>query len=252
MNISKVLFFASSDRGLEGGKSSRTSFLILSHTAFFKNLIAVLAIFLPSIIAKAQSETEFKKTLHDRSVKIVNTLDITDSGKYNKVIDLLVDQYFDLNKIHDKAKESVAAIKSVQLSEEERNSRIKKEEDEKSAKLRKLHEGFIAKLQKDLTETQIEKIKDGMTYRVMTVTYTAYLEMLLTLTTEQKEKIYNWLKEARELAMDEGSSEEKHKVFGKYKGKINNYLSGQGFDMKKEEKAWQERLREKRLQEAGR
>ena len=76
-----------------------------------------------------------------------------------------------------------------------------------------------------------------MTYRVMPVTYTAYQDMILTLTTEQKEKIYNWLKEARELAMDEGSSEDKHKVFGKFKGRINNYLSAEGYDMKKEEKS---------------
>lgn len=210
-----------------------------------------MLVFFTSVATNAQSETEFRKTLHDRSVKIVNTLEITDSGKYRKIVDLLVEQYFDLNKIHDKTKESVAAIKSLQLSEEERNSRTKKEEDEKSATLRKLHDGFIAKLQKDLTGAQIEKIKDGMTYRVMPVTYTAYEEMIPVLTKEQKEKIYNWLKEARELAMDEGSSEDKHKVFGKYKGKINNYLSGQGYDLKKEEKAWQERLKEKRIKEGA-
>ena len=162
----------------------------------------------------------------------------------------MTSQYVDLNKIHDKTKESIAAMRSLRLSEVERDTRIKKEEDERSAKLRKLHVGFIAKLQKDLTEAQIDKIKDGMTYRVMHVTYTAYQDMIITLTNEQKEKICNWLKEARELAMDEGSSEDKHKVFGKYKGQINNYLSEQGYDMKKEEKAWQERLREKRLKEA--
>ena len=149
-----------------------------------------------------------------------------------------------------KQKKCIAAIRSLQLSEEERNLRIKKEEDDKSVKLRKLHDGFIAKLQKDLTEAQIEKIKDGMTYRVMPLTYTAYQDMIITLTVEQKEKIYNLLSEARELAMDEGSSEDKHKVFGKYKGKINNYLSGQGYDMKKEEKAWQERLKAKKAKEA--
>lgn len=251
MNISKVLFFASSYRGLEGGKSSRTSFFILSHTAFLKNLTLCLLISFATITTNGQSETEFRKALHERSVKIVNTLDITDSGKYKKIVDVVADQYFDLNKIHDKTKETVAAIHLLQLSEEERNGRVKKEEEEKSAKLRKLHDGFIAKLQKHLTEAQIEKIKDGMTYRVLPVTYTAYQDMILTLTTEQKEKIYTWLKEARELAMDEGSSEDKHKVFGKYKGKINNYLSAQGYDMKKEEKAWQQRLKEKRAKESG-
>ena len=84
-----------------------------------------------------------------------------------------------------------------------------------------------------------------MTYRVMPVTYTAYYEMIPALTPEQKRKICEWLKEARELAMDEGSSEDKHKVFGKFKGKINNYLSAEGYDMKKEEKAWQQRIKER-------
>jgi hypothetical protein len=81
---------------------------------------------------------------------------------------------------------------------------------------------------------------------VLNVTNAAYLDMILSLTDVQKQTIYNWLKEAREKAMDEGSSDDKHKVFGKYKGRINNYLSAEGYDMKAEEKTWQQRLREKR------
>lgn len=244
MNISKVLFFASSDRGLEFGISSRAP-LFSFHTASLKKIIVCLLISLTSILTKAQTEAEYKKTLHDRSAKIVNTIEIKDSSKYNKIVNIIADQYFDLNKIHDKTKGSIAAIKALQLSDDEKNERIKKEEKAKAAQLRKLHEGFITKLQKDLSEAQIEKVKDGMTYRVMPITYGAYQDMILILTAEQKEKIYNWLKEARELAMDEGSSDDKHKMFGKYKGRINNYLSGQGYDMKKEEKAWQDRIKEK-------
>ena len=81
-----------------------------------------------------------------------------------------------------------------------------------------------------------------MTYRVFPITYAAYQDMLPNLTTEQKEKIYNWLKEARELAMDAESSDKKHAVFGKYKGRINNYLSAEGYDVKKEGEAWAKRV----------
>jgi len=59
---------------------------------------------------------------------------------------------------------------------------------------------------------------------------------------EQKDKMYAWLVEARELAMDEGSSDAKHAVFGKYKGRINNYLSAAGYDMKKEGEDWAKRI----------
>ena len=36
--------------------------------------------------------------------------------------------------------------------------------------------------------------------------------------------------------MDAGSSDEKHAWFGKYKGKINNYLAAAGYNMKQAEK----------------
>lgn len=36
--------------------------------------------------------------------------------------------------------------------------------------------------------------------------------------------------------MDAGSSDEKHTMFGKYKGRINNYLSAEGFDVKQAER----------------
>lgn len=246
MSILRQKHNASSYHKLEGTLGSRKIFILLSRAASLKNFIICIFLSTSFIIVDAQqTETDFKKTLHDRSAKIVNTLELKDSGNYNKVVKLLTDQYFNLNKIHDKTKESIAAIKSLQLSDEEKTIRIKKEEEEKRIQLSKLHKGFIAQLQKNLPEDQIEKIKDGMTYRVMPVTYTAYHEMIPALTPEQKGKICDWLKEARELAMDEGSSEDKHKVFGKFKGRINNYLSAEGYDMKKEEKAWQRRIKER-------
>jgi len=245
MNIFKQFNYTSSRFNLKDGYKNRKSIILLFHAASFKNFLICLIVSLSVFVAKAQTETDFRKTLHDRSVKIVNTLELEDSGKYNNVVDLLTDQYFNLNKVHDKTKESIVAINSLQLAGDEKSSRIRIEEEKKTSQLSELHKGFIAKLQKKLTDEQIEKIKDGMTYRVMPITYTAYLDMIPALTAEQKEKLYNWLKEARELAMDEGSSEDKHKVFGKYKGRINNYLSMQGYDMKAEEKGWQQRIKER-------
>jgi hypothetical protein len=69
--------------------------------------------------------------------------------------------------------------------------------------------------------------------------------MIPTLTNEQKAQIMTWLVEAREYAMDAETSEKKHGWFGKYKGRINNYLSAAGYDLKKEGDAWQKRLKEK-------
>src|SRR5205085_12285352 len=139
-----------------------------------------------------------------------------------KVQQQIADQYINLNAIHDKSKLVVAEAKTKQISKEEINDLLKKEQENKSAQLKQLHTAFIAQLKIILTEDQIEKIKDGMTYSVLPVTWKAYLEMLQHLTKEQKDQMYAWLVEARELAMDEGSSDAKHAVFGKYKGRINN------------------------------
>jgi hypothetical protein len=62
-----------------------------------------------------------------------------------------------------------------------------------------------------------------------------YLKEFPELKEDQKAQIHAWLVEARELAMDQGTSREKHAVFGKYKGRINNYLSKAGYDLKKGE-----------------
>ncbi len=80
-----------------------------------------------------------------------------------------------------------------------------------------------------------------MTYGVLPLTYKAYQEQILTLNDEQKKQILIWLTEAREHAMDAESSDKKHAWFGKYKGRINNYLSAAGYDLKKEGKDWEQR-----------
>ena len=61
------------------------------------------------------------------------------------------------------------------------------------------------------------------------------VELLPQLTVEQQAEILANLLEAREYAMDAGSSDEKHAWFGKYKGRINNYLSAAGYDLKRAE-----------------
>ena len=194
----------------------------------------------------ADKEAAYKKVLTDRSAKIVNTLGITDSAKYKTVLADLVNQYFQVNTIHENNKLAVSNIKAGSQSDDEKNAAITSLEDKKGVALSKLHEQFISLLGKQLSDKQIEVVKNGMTYNVLNVTYTAYQEMILTLTDAQKKKIYDWLVEAREKAMDEGSSDDKHKVFGKYKGRINNYLSAEGYNMKDEEKAWQQRIKDKK------
>ena len=155
------------------------------------------------------------------------------ADKADKVRATLVQQYRDLRTIHDGRD---AKLKSA--TDDAAKATIKADTE---ASLRKLHDEFVTKLSADLTPEQVEKVKDKLTYNVVNVTYAAFQDMIPQLTEEQKSYILAQLKEAREIAMYQGSSNAKHAVFGKYKGRINNYLSKQGYDLKQANKDWAER-----------
>ena len=214
----------------------------------FNSLMVIIAILIFTNTYGQDSnkqQQDYLKVIKTRSEKIVDVLSINDTYKYNTVVNELISQYSSVNTIHEQNKEAVEKIKQQALSKEETDEAIKKQEAKKNQQLEQQHAKFIAQLRNNLSDEQVEKVKDGMTYRVFPITYAGYLDMLPSLTTEQKNQVFTWLKEARELAMDAESSEKKHAVFGKYKGRINNYLSKAGYDMNKESKAWQERIKER-------
>ena len=187
-------------------------------------------------------DTAYIRVVNERAARIVATLGIRDEASFNKVQSIIAQQYRNLNQIHEGSKVTITGLKqSTTLTKEAIAEAVKKEEEAKEAKLTQLHATYIKQLESALNAEQVEKVKDGMTYRVLPLTYTAFQEMIPRLTDEQKKQIYAWLSEARDHAMDAESSEKKHWWFGKYKGRINNYLAAAGYDLKKEGEEWQAR-----------
>lgn len=193
---------------------------------------------------KKNKDAEYTKVITKRSDKIVATLGITDSTEYKNVLHVIVEQYRKLNDFHTDHDNKVKAVKALKDQDKKAaEEQTKNAENELYAGLYILHGDFISKLSVFLTPEQIDQVKNGMTYNILPITYKAYCDEVLTLTDQQKKQIKIWLTEAREHAMDAGSSKEKHDWFGKYKGRINNYLSKEGFDMKKEGEEWQKRIK---------
>ena len=200
----------------------------------------------------AEEKAEYRKVVTGRADKIVADLGIADSSKYGRVREIIAQQYIDLNEIHDGRNASVKALKETyKENKEAAKPAVEKVEKKADKKLGKLHKKYIAKLNKELTAGQVEMVKDGMTYKVLPITYKGYMEMLPNITQEQKKQILVYLTEAREHAMDAESSEKKHGWFGKYKGRINNYLSAAGIDMNKASKEWQQRIKAEAQNKAG-
>lgn len=190
----------------------------------------------------AEEEAAYTKTINERAEKIVATLNIAEADKALRVRDIIAGQYRSLSEIHDAGDLRIKAAKAqTGTSEEQKKEAIKTIEAETGSHLDQLHAAYIAKLSGELTAQQVDQVKNGMTYNVLTVTYKGYQDMLPDLTGEQKKQIMDWLIEAREHAMDAGSSEKKHWWFGKYKGRINNYLAAAGYDLKKAGADWEAR-----------
>lgn len=210
----------------------------------YSKLSLIIILFLVAVYSSAQTEAEkYEAVLTERADKIVKTLDLKDDGASQRVVAALVAQYKGLGEINDNSDAAKKATKQKTKDKTQLEQEIKNIENETNAKLFNLQCVFIGNLAVDLTNDQIVKVKDGMTYGVVKVTYDSYLDMIPSLKAEEKRQLYAWLVEAREHAVTASSSKDKHGWFGKYKGRINNYLSKQGYDVQKERQAWEERVK---------
>ena len=192
---------------------------------------------------KENRDPKYVESIVNRSQKIVDKLGLTDVKAAEDVCNIIANRYFELNDIYEIRDAKVKTVKESGLTGDAKNEALKAAENEKDAALYRSHFAFPASLSLFLNEEQIEAVKDGMTYGVVKVTYEATLDMIPSLKEEEKVQIYAWLVEAREFAMDAENSNKKHAAFGKYKGRINNYLAKQGYNLTKEREEWAKRVK---------
>ena len=192
---------------------------------------------------KENRDPKYVESIVNRSQKIVDKLGLTDVKPAEDVCNIIANRYFELNDIYEIRDAKVKTVKESGLTGDAKNEALKAAENEKDAALYRSHFAFPASLSLFLNEEQIEAVKDGMTYGVVKVTYEATLDMIPSLKEEEKVQIYAWLVEAREFAMDAENSNKKHAAFGKYKGRINNYLAKRGYNLTKEREEWAKRVK---------
>ena len=196
-----------------------------------KNVLYAALLWLLPLSASAQvalktegQDPKYVETIKGRAQKIVDGLQLTDAQKAETVRNIIANRYFLLNDIHSKYD--------------------KTQQDALQAELYRHHFELASALALYLTDEQIDAVKDGMTYGRLKRDYNAQLDMIPTLTDEEKTQVLIWLKEAREYAMDAADSKGKHFWFDKYRGRTNNWLSSRGYDLKKERENWQKRIEE--------
>lgn len=189
--------------------------------------------------AAESAEAAYTRTITERAEKIVAGLKLSDAAAASRVRDALIAQYRRLREIH--------ADRDARLANLPADGDVRKSvESDIAMKLDAAHRRFLAVLSTALTPAQVDEVKDALTYGVVPGTYRRYQQLLPELSDEERAEVLAHLLEAREYAMDAGSSDEKHAWFGKYKGRINNYLSAAGYDLKAAENALAEREKSRR------
>lgn len=177
----------------------------------------------------------YNATVRDRTLKIMAALAINDSAKSNDVFNTIYGHYHALRARDEAIDDELGNLSKG--SAEWRAERIAMFPEMSKP----LHDKFIATLSKDLTPEQVDAIKDKMTYGKVQFTYNAYCSIIPNLTEDDKARILDLLKQAREVAIDGGSSGEKTAIFQEYKDQINAYLATRGHDVPKEIQEWTDR-----------
>ena len=181
----------------------------------------------------AEIEAAYTLAIDKRVAAIVTALDIKDEAKASRVTSILTNQYRSLRArdevIDAKLKAGAKNASGAKLDRPALFQEMSKP----------LHDQFMAKLTTELSPAQVETVKDKMTYDKVKVTYDAYCAILPGLKEDEKAKILEELKAARDEAIDGGSADEKSAIFQKHKDTLNAYLKDRGYDVAKATKEWE-------------
>ena len=197
----------------------------------------------------AGRDTSYVNTILARTTKNISSLNLQ-GEKAEAVRNIVANRYFELNDIYSERDQSIKFAKDS-LTGSQKNDAIDMARAKCDSRLYRTHFALESQLSIYVSEKDIIAIKDAMTYNKVKVTYDAYLDEIPSLKDEEKAQIYSWMVEARELAIDAEGSKQKHEVFNKYKGRVNNYLSKRGYDLNKEREAWFKRLKEREKSKEG-
>lgn len=180
---------------------------------------------------RPSADPKYLDTIRKRATAAVDAAKVTDEAKRTAAVKVVETHYAGINDIHFDRDAAVTAAGTDKDA-------VAKAREKAAAAVAVVHAAFTRDLAATLTTEQCDAVKDAMTYNVRPNTFRVYCEMLPNLTDAQKDTIRTTLLAGREEALVAGGSNEKHEKFRLAKGKITNYLSGQGYDMKKASEEW--------------
>lgn len=167
------------------------------------------------------------------SNRVMQKLALSDEWLAEQVRNLLAFQYQKMDAIYADKLSQTTEMEHASLSVTEKEKRSVQIWEESKGALDAQRDKLFGKLEPLLSDEQIEVIKNEMTYNGFQKELSRFEQLLPALTEEHQAAIVVYLKEARENALNVLTNRERNQWFTKYRGRANNYLSKQGYNLRK-------------------
>ena len=168
-----------------------------------------------------------------KTAKVMDKLSLTNDSIRENIQIVITNRYLELREIHRNYDARNKKIEAIGLPKEKEAEELERSYYQYNSDLYRSRFGYVAWLSFYLNDQQVETVKDAMTHNLFHVRYDDFLDLLPNLTESDKNRVHHWLVEAREFSMDFETPRKMRQMFTKYRGRINNYLSSRGYDLRK-------------------
>lgn len=196
---------------------------------FFSVVVSAADIKLNTRNLPANAVTEAQQ----KTAKVMDKLLLANDSIRENIQIVITNRYLELKEIHLNYDERNKTIEARGLPKEVEAEELERSYYQYNSDLYRSRFGYEAWLSFYLNDKQVETIKDAMTYNLFHIRYDDFMDLLPNLTGADKNRVYHWLVEAREFSMDFETPRKMRQMFTKYRGRINNYLSSRGYDLRK-------------------
>ncbi len=175
--------------------------------------------------AAAHATSDFERRIAGRAANQVKRLQLSDDERAGKARAVVTRFYRDLNAAQEQRDQQLQGIAPGDLAQ------LHRAQFEADKRIQTVYGELIGGLAAIVDEKQIEALKDGMTFDMVPLSFATYQRLFPDMNARQKTQVYDWLVDAREIAIVAGSAETKLDVFRVNKMRMHAYLAAQGFDV---------------------
>lgn len=193
-------------------------------------------------LSPAEANAKANAELEKKAADWVTALHLSDAAKEQRVKEAITTH---LKTIRDWNNEHPFSTVPAGINPATGNklSELDRQMIANSAMPASVHENLMSVLKSELTPDQVEMILDKYTIGKVAFTLAGYKAIVPDLTTAEETKITEYLKQAREQAIDYKSMKQVSAIFEIYKTKCEQYLNNNGRNWRQLFKAYVDKVK---------